>query len=108
MTDPGGALTALADPVRRDIMALLGPDEVTVSDLVDRLTISQPRVSKHLAVLRQAALVRVRTAGKWRYYSVDDAGLERVAKWLEQFREAVNQSLDRLEDVVAEIEEGAT
>jgi len=106
MTDPGNALPALSDPVRRGILAAIGPDEATVSDLVERLAISQPQVSKHLAVLREADLVRVRPEGKWRYYSVDGPALDGVAKWLERFSATINQRLDRLEDVVADIEEG--
>lgn len=107
LTNPGDALSALADPVRRGILAAIGSEETTVSDLVERLAISQPQVSKHLAVLRDAELVRVRPEGKWRYYSVDGPSLEQVAKWLEQFSATINQRLDRLEDVVAEIEEGS-
>lgn len=107
MTNPGDALSALADPVRRGILAAIGSQETTVSDLVDKLAMSQPQVSKHLAVLREAELVRVRPEGKWRYYSVDGPSLEQVAKWLEQFSATINQRLDRLEDVVAEIEEGS-
>lgn len=107
MTNPGDALSALADPVRRGILAAIGSQETTVSDLVDKLARSQPQVSKHLAVLREAELVRVRPEGKWRYYSVDGPSLEQVAKWLEQFSATINQRLDRLEDVVAEIEEGS-
>lgn len=103
---PGSALVALSDPVRRDILAVLGSGEATVSQLVARLAISQPQVSKHLAVLREAGLVRVRPAGKWRWYSVDGAALEQVVRWLERFSATVNERLDRLDDVVAEIEEG--
>src|SRR5690625_2046300 len=100
------ALAALADPVRRDILAALGPEEATVSQLVERLAIAQPQVSKHLAVLRQAGLVRVRPAGRWRYYSVDGPNLQQVATWLERFSATINERMDRLEGVVAEIEEG--
>jgi DNA-binding transcriptional ArsR family regulator len=67
----------------------------------------QPQVSKHLAVLRSAELVRVRPEGKWRYYSVDGPSLQELAQWLEKFSATVNQRLDRLEDVVADIEEGS-
>ena len=108
MTNPGDALSAISDEVRRGILAAIGPDEATVSDLVDKLAISQPQVSKHLAILRAAELVRVRPEGKWRYYSVDRPTLEQLTKWLERFSATINQRLDRLEDVVAEIEEGSS
>ena len=108
LTNPGDALSAISDDVRRGILAAIGPEEATISDLVDKLAISQPQVSKHLAVLREAELVRVRPEGKWRFYSVDGSSLERLAKWLERFSATINQRLDRLEDVVAEIEEGSS
>ena len=108
LTNPGDALSAISDDVRRGILAAIGAEEATVSDLVDKLAISQPQVSKHLAVLREAELVRVRPEGKWRFYSVDGSSLERLAKWLERFSATINQRLDRLEDVVAEIEEGSS
>lgn len=103
---PGTALAALSDPVRRDILVALGPAEATVSELVERLAVSQPQVSKHLAALRGAGLVNVRPEGKWRYYSVNSPALERVVKWLERFSAIVNERMDRLDDAVAEIEEG--
>lgn len=105
LANPGGALSALSDPVCRGILATIGSQESTVSDLVGKLAISQPQVSKRLAVLREAELVRVRPEGKWRYYSVDGPTLEQLAQWLARFSATINQRLDRLEDVVAEIEE---
>ena len=107
MTNPGGALSALSDPVCRGILAAIGSEEATVSSLVEALAVPQPQVSKRLAVLRGADLVRVRPEGKWRYYSVDGPTLEQVAKWLERFGATINQRFDRLEDVVADIEEGS-
>lgn len=104
--NPANALSALSDPVRRGILAAIGSEEATVSDLVAALAVPQPQVSKHLAVLREAALVRVRPEGKWRYYSVDGPSLQQVAEWLVDFSATINQRLDRLEDVVADIEEG--
>lgn len=104
--NPGGALSALSDPVCRGILAAIGPSEATVTDLVEALAIPQPQVSKRLAVLREADLVKVRPEGKWRYYSVDGPTLQQLAEWLERFSATVNQRLDRLEDVVADIEEG--
>ncbi len=106
MTNPGGALSALSDPVCRGILSAIGPSEATVTDLVEILAIPQPQVSKRLAVLREADLVKVRPEGKWRYYSVDGPTLQQIAEWLARFSATINQRLDRLEDVVADIEEG--
>ena len=100
------APSTLADPVCRGILATIGTDEVTVSDLVESLAMPQPQVSKRLAVLREADLVRVRPEGKWRYYSVDGPSLQQLAEWLARFSATINERLDRLEDVVADIEEG--
>lgn len=99
------AFRALSDPLCRELLAAIGEGEATVSELVERLAVSQPQVSKHLGVLKEAGLVRVRPQGKWRFYSVDGRSLRQVLEWLERFTAAWNERLDRLEDVVAEIEE---
>ena len=103
--ETGAGLSALSDPVRRELLTAIGAGEATVSELVERLGISQPQVSKHLAVLKGAGLVRVRPQGRWRFYSVDGRALGRVSEWLERFSAIWNERLDRLDDLVAEIEE---
>lgn len=99
------AFKALSDPVCRELLAAIGEGEATVSELVERTAMSQPQVSKHLGVLKEAGLVRVRPQGKWRYYSVDGRAFRQVLEWLERFAAAWNERLDRLEDVVAALEE---
>lgn len=96
---------ALSDPVRRDLIAAIGDDEATVSELVERLDIAQPQVSKHLAVLRESGLVRVRPEGKWRFYSVNGPALGPVIDWAQKFLGAVNERYDRLDDLVTELKE---
>ncbi|SRR5690606_11080928 len=96
---------ALSDPVRRDLIAAIGDDEATVSELVERLDIAQPQVSKHLAVLRESGLVRVRPEGKWRFYSVNGPALGPVIDWAQKFIGAVNERYDRLDDLVTELKE---
>ncbi|WP_295403980.1 metalloregulator ArsR/SmtB family transcription factor [uncultured Thiocystis sp.] len=72
MSDPQAFFEALADPIRRRILAmLLDADELCVCDLHSALDASQPKVSRHLAVLRSAALVRVRRDGVWMRYRLD-------------------------------------
>ena len=68
---------ALAEPNRREILDLLRGGERSVGDLVDRLTLSQPGVSKHLKVLREAGLVAVRSQGKQRLYALRSAAAGR-------------------------------
>ncbi len=101
----GSAFAALSDPVCRDLLTAIGEGEATVSELVDRLAMSQPQVSKHLGVLKEAGLVRVRPQGRWRFYSVEGRALRQVLEWLERFTAAWNDRLDRLDDVVAGLEE---
>jgi DNA-binding transcriptional ArsR family regulator len=91
------AYTALAEPSRRRILDLLRDDERSVSDLVERLDLSQPGVSKHLKVLREAGLVAVRPEGKRRFYGLRADPLAEVAGWLEPYREHWDARLDALE-----------
>jgi DNA-binding transcriptional ArsR family regulator len=91
------AYTALAEPSRRQILDLLRDRERSVGDLVDRLDLSQPGVSKHLKVLREAGLVAVRPDGKRRFYGLRADPLAEIAGWLEPYREHWDARLDALE-----------
>jgi DNA-binding transcriptional ArsR family regulator len=91
------AYAALAEPSRRRILDLLRDGERSVNDLVSRLGLSQPGVSKHLRVLREAGLVEVRPEGRRRWYGLRPAPLEEVDEWLEPYRELWNARLDELE-----------
>ena len=79
------AYAALAEPSRRRILDLLREGERSVTDLVERLPLSQPGVSKHLKVLREAGLVDVRREGKRRWYGVRAEPLTEMAEWLRRF-----------------------
>ena len=68
---PVNALPALADPTRREIVALLAGGERSAGELADRFPVSRPAISRHLRVLREAGLVRSRTEGKRRLYVLD-------------------------------------
>jgi DNA-binding transcriptional ArsR family regulator len=89
--------TALAEPNRREILDLLRVGERSVGELVDRLALSQPGVSKHLKVLREAGLVAVRSQGKQRLYALRSEPLAEVDEWLEPYRAYWSQRLDALE-----------
>jgi DNA-binding transcriptional ArsR family regulator len=78
-------LTALADPTRRSILERLRAGEQAAGDIGRDLPMSQPAVSKHLRILREAGLVRERRAGTRRIYAVDQAGLTELRTWLEGF-----------------------
>src|SRR4051812_19984695 len=88
---------ALADPTRRRILDLLVEEEQPVGGLVDRLSISQPGVSKHLRVLRDAGLVSVRTDAQRRIYGVRPEPLAELDAWLQPYRRLWNARLDALE-----------
>ncbi|WOF23589.1 metalloregulator ArsR/SmtB family transcription factor [Microbacterium betulae] len=81
----------IADGTRRDILQLLlrrstdGHDGTSVSEIVSELGVSQPTVSKHLKVLREAELVSVREEGQHRFYSLSPEPLEAVDDWLVSF-----------------------
>jgi DNA-binding transcriptional ArsR family regulator len=91
------AYSALAEPSRRHILDLLRDGERSVNELVERLQLSQPGVSKHLKALREAGLVRVRPAGKQRWYGLRAEPLGEVAEWLEPYRKHWSGRLDALE-----------
>lgn len=87
----------LAEPTRRRILDLLLDRERSVGDLVKRLKLSQPGVSKHLRVLRDAGLVSVRTEAQRRIYEVRPKPLAEAAEWLEPYRRLWAERLDALE-----------
>jgi DNA-binding transcriptional ArsR family regulator len=91
------AYSALADPSRREILDLLRSGERSVNELVERLRLSQPGVSKHLKSLREAGLVEVRPQGKRRWYGLRAEPLAEVAEWLEPYRQHWSERLDALE-----------
>jgi DNA-binding transcriptional ArsR family regulator len=91
------AYTALAEPHRRQILDLLRDGERPAGDLVEHLELSQPGVSKHLKVLREAGLVAVRADGKRRLYALSPEPLAEVAQWLEPYRVFWSERLDALE-----------
>jgi DNA-binding transcriptional ArsR family regulator len=87
----------LAEPNRRRILELLAAGELSVSDLVSGLALSQPAVSKHLKVLRDAELVTVRVDGQRRLYRVDPEPLRALDDWLAPYRAQWGRRLDDLE-----------
>ncbi|MBQ1070110.1 helix-turn-helix transcriptional regulator [Micromonospora sp. D75] len=91
------AFAVLAEPSRRRILDRLRRTESSVGELVDALGLSQPAVSKHLRVLRDAGLVTCRTAAQRRIYRVDTAPLRAVDDWLEPYRSMWTTHLDALE-----------
>jgi DNA-binding transcriptional ArsR family regulator len=89
-------IEVIAEPSRRRILDALTGGEQPVQALVERLEMSQPAVSKHLRVLRDAGLVEVRAEGQRRIYRVCPEPLMELDRWLEPYRQMWRQSLDRL------------
>lgn len=87
----------LAEPRRREILDLLRGGERLVGDLVDRLELAQPTVSKHLKALRSAGLVEVRQDAQRRWYRLRPAPLAEMDEWLAPYRRMWTNSLDALE-----------
>jgi DNA-binding transcriptional ArsR family regulator len=87
----------LAEPSRRKILDLLRDGERAVGDLVKRVKLSQPAVSKHLRVLKEAGLVDVRPDGQRRWYRLRAEPLTEIDEWLEPYRVLWSDSLDKLE-----------
>jgi DNA-binding transcriptional ArsR family regulator len=94
-------IEVIAEPSRRQILDELRGGEHPVQALVERLAMSQPAVSKHLRVLREAGLVTVRPDGQRRLYSLRPDPLIELDEWLEPYRQMWRSSLDRLEEHLA-------
>lgn len=90
------SFAVLAEPSRREILDALRGGEQPVGALVEQLGMSQPLVSKHLRVLRDAGLVEVRADAQRRLYRLQPAPLADIDAWLAPYRALWTQSLDRL------------
>jgi DNA-binding transcriptional ArsR family regulator len=99
------AFLAVAEPTRRQILELLRERERPVGDLVRHLKVSQPGVSKHLRVLRDAGLVRVRPEGRRRLYGLRAEPLAELDAWLAPYRKYWGGRLDALERHLDETED---
>lgn len=96
--------SALADPTRRAILARLATGETTVGELARPFGISLPAVSKHLRVLERAGLVARGREAQWRPCRLDAAPLKDAAGWIDGYRRFWEQSLDRLEAYLGEVQ----
>lgn len=85
MADEARVLDALGDPTRRAVLELLRGGERSVRELTDATEVSQPAVSQHLRVLREAGLVAVRPQGTRRLYRVELDGLAGLRSWVDGF-----------------------
>jgi DNA-binding transcriptional ArsR family regulator len=89
---------AIAEPNRRRLLELLRAGELPAGDLVEATGLSQPGVSKHLKLLREAGLVSMRPDGQRRLYRLEPSNLAALDDWLRPFRQFWSQRLDALND----------
>lgn len=99
------AFNAVAEPRRRQILDVLAGGERPVNDLVTRLGMAQPQVSKHLRVLREVGLVEVRDEGRQRMYRVNGQSLKPIHDWVKQYERSWSQRFERLDVVLEELKE---
>ena len=97
-------LSALADPTRRGILAQLSEGEATVSELAEPYDMSLAAVSKHLKVLEKAGLIARGRDAQWRPCRIEAAPLKEATDWLEHYRKFWEQSLDRLDAYLRELQ----
>ena len=99
---------ALADPTRRAILARLALGETSVSELAKPFEMSMPAVSKHLKVLERAGLIARGREAQWRPSRLEAGPLKEAASWIEEYRRFWEQTLDRLDKYLREIETART
>jgi DNA-binding transcriptional ArsR family regulator len=95
---------ALADPTRRAILARLAAGEASVTELGEPFAMSLPAISKHLKVLERAGLIARGRKAQWRPRRLDAGPLKDVAQWLEHYRRHWEESFDRLEGYLGELQ----
>lgn len=96
---------ALADPTRRSIFEKLATTSRNASELRQGMPISQPAMSQHLAVLREAGLVRERREGRYVNYEVDPDGLLSIGEWLAKYRAYWPQRIRELQNLLKEMDQ---
>ena len=103
--DLDAAFSALADPTRRAILARLAKGEASVMELAKPFEMTQPAVSQHLKVLEDAGLIVRRIDGTKRPRRLAKAGVDAMDQWLAMLRKALEKNYDRLDDVLAGMEQ---
>jgi DNA-binding transcriptional ArsR family regulator len=96
---------ALADPTRRAILARLASGEATVTELAAPFDLSLPAISKHLKVLQRAGLIEQGRQAQWRPCRLTPEPLRDIADWIGQYKRHWEQSFDRLDEYLRELQE---
>src|SRR6266571_4719210 len=104
-SDPiSNTFAALADPTRRAILARLASGEASVTELAEPFEMSLPAVSKHLKVLERAGLIARGREAQWRPSRLEAGPLREVADWVEHYRQFWDESFDRLDVYLKELQ----
>lgn len=96
--------SALADPTRRAILARLALGETSVKELARPFKISAPAITKHLKVLHRVGLIKRSREAQWRPCQLNAKPLQEVANWVEHYRQFWDESFDRLDDYLKELQ----
>jgi DNA-binding transcriptional ArsR family regulator len=99
---------ALADPTRRAILARLATGEATVTELAEPFEMSQPAISKHLKVLERAGLISMDFDAQRRPRRLEPKRLEEAVDWIERYREIFEQTYQRLDALLEELQAKAS
>ena len=91
---------AVAEPKRRKVLEVIGTQELSVNEIVERLGWNQPMVSKHLGVLKEVGLVSERRVGRQRMYRVNAERLKPIYDWVAPFERYWSESYNRLDEVL--------
>ncbi len=102
------AFAVIAEPHRRAILSMLSSSEHSVGELMHRLRLPQPSVSKHLKILREAGLVESRVEAQRRVYRLNPKPLQEVDAWLAQFRRLWSKHVDALEQHLQRMEKASS
>jgi DNA-binding transcriptional ArsR family regulator len=103
--DLDATFAALADPTRRAILARLARGEATVTELAKPFEMTQPAISQHLRVLEDAGLILRRVEGTRRPRRLAKAGIKAMDDWLTALRKGLEKNYDRLDEVLASMEQ---
>ena len=105
MKQLGAAFSALSDPTRRAILARLAQGEATVTELAEPFEMTQPAISQHLKVLEDAGLIISRIDGTRRPRRLAKPAIDEIDAWLAMLRTALERNYDRLDSVLAEMQQ---
>lgn len=95
---------AIADPVRRDIIALLANETLTVNTVAEKFDVSRPAISKHLKILKECGIIVINKQGRERFCQIQPRNLIPAFLWIEQYRNLWEEKLDSFEDYLIKLQ----